>query len=71
MVYDEEKLFRKNKELIDKAISRLEGSPSGTDSYYRTMKEIHHLEDQLKIAMTSMHSFFVTVRRCRIPLMKR
>lgn len=48
---DEEKLFRKNKELIDKAISRLEGSPSGTDSYYRTMKEIHHLEDQLKIAM--------------------
>ena len=48
---DEEKLFKKNKELIDKAISRLEGFPSGTDSYYRTMKEIHYLEDQLKIAM--------------------
>lgn len=48
---DEEKLFKKNKELIDKAISRLEGFSSGTDSYYRTMKEIHYLEDQLKIAM--------------------
>ncbi len=48
---DEEKLFKKNKDLIDKAISRLEASASGTDSYYRTMKEIHYLEDQLKIAM--------------------
>lgn len=49
---DEEKLFKKNKELIDKAISRLEGASSGTESYYRTMKEIHYLEDQLKIAMS-------------------
>ena len=49
---DEEKLFKKNKELIDKAISRLEAEAAGTDSYYRTMKEIHYLEDQLKIAMS-------------------
>ena len=45
---DEEKLFKKNKELIDKAISRLEGFSSGTDSYYRTMKEIHYLEESAK-----------------------
>lgn len=48
---DEEKLFKKNKELIDKAIERLESNSSATESYYRTLKEIHYLEDQLKIAM--------------------
>ena len=43
--------IKKNKELIDKAIERLESNSSATESYYRTLKEIHYLEDQLKIAM--------------------
>lgn len=49
---DEEKLFKKNKELIDKAISRASGMSAGTEGYYRTLKDIRYLEDQLKLAMS-------------------
>ena len=48
---DEEKLFKKNKELIDVALSRMGTSPKGGESYYRTVSEIYELENQLKVAM--------------------
>ena len=48
---DEEKLFKKNKELIDVALSRMGTSPKGGESYYSTVSEIYELENQLKVAM--------------------
>lgn len=50
---EEEKLFVKNKELIETALSRTEmaGIPAATPGYYRTIDEIFQLETQLKVAM--------------------
>lgn len=50
---EEEKLFMKNKELIETALSRTEMThmPANTPGYYRTIDEIFQLETQLKVAM--------------------
>ena len=48
---DEEKLFKKNRDLIAKSIEKLNASGSTGEGYYRTMNEIYSLETQLKQAM--------------------
>lgn len=48
---DEEKLFKKNKELIEAALSRIGQTTEPTESYYRTVNEVYDLEKQLKVAM--------------------
>jgi len=48
---DEEKLFKKNRDLITKSIEKLNASGSTGEGYYRTMNEIYNLETQLKLAM--------------------
>ena len=48
---DEEKLFKKNRDLITKSIEKLNASGSTGEAYYRTMNEIYNLETQLKLAM--------------------
>lgn len=48
---DEEKLFKKNRELIAKAIEKLNATEGRSESYYRTMNEIYNLEKQLQVAM--------------------
>lgn len=50
---DEEKLFKKNQELISKAIEKLNAGQTSvkSESYYRTVNEIYNLENQLKLAM--------------------
>lgn len=49
---EEEKLFQKNKELIEAALAKMETVNSTSESYYRTMNEIYELENQLKVAMS-------------------
>ncbi len=48
---DEEKLFKKNRDLITKSIEKLNASGSTGEGYYKTMNEIYNLETQLKQAM--------------------
>lgn len=48
---DEEKLFNRNKELIESALKRMENENDASESYYRTYNEIYNLENQLKVAM--------------------
>lgn len=48
---DEEKLFKKNRDLIAKSIEKLNASGSTGEGYYRTINEIYNLETQLKQAM--------------------
>lgn len=48
---EEEKLFKKNQELIKTALSKVEKSGSTGEVYYRTISEIYDLENQLKVAM--------------------
>ncbi|MBO5459855.1 MAG: hypothetical protein J5981_06370 [Lachnospira sp.] len=48
---EEEKLFKKNKELIEAAYLKMEAVESTSESYYRTMNEIYELDNQLKVAM--------------------
>ena len=48
---DEEKLFKKNKELIEGALKRMEGTGDLSESYYRSISDIYMLENQLKVAM--------------------
>lgn len=54
---DEQKLFYKNRELIDKALAKAEQSGSGqaggdaARGYYRTVRDIFELETQLDVAM--------------------
>lgn len=48
---DEEKLFKKNRDLITKSIEKLNSSGATGEGYYRTMNEIYNLETQLKLAM--------------------
>ncbi|MCI6163591.1 MAG: hypothetical protein MR675_00155 [Lachnospira sp.] len=48
---EEEKLFNRNKELIESALKRMENENDASESYYRTYNEIYNLENQLKVAM--------------------
>lgn len=48
---EEERLFKKNRELIKTALSKAEKSGSTGEAYYRTISEIYDLENQLKVAM--------------------
>ncbi len=52
---EEDKLFKKNRELIEMALRKLEESRQGanaisTEGYYKTLQEIYALENQLKQA---------------------
>ena len=47
---DEEKLFRKNRDLIQAALEKIDKKGHG-DSYFKTVNEIYELESQLKVAM--------------------
>lgn len=52
---DEQKLFVKNRELIETALSKAEASQGGRgegDGYRRTIGQIFELETQLKVAMS-------------------
>lgn len=51
---DEEKLFKKNRDLIESAMARMSQAEAGdkaSESYYRNLNEIYELENQLKVAM--------------------
>lgn len=48
---DEEKLFKKNRELIEAALAKMENTGGSSERYYRTAGEIYELENQLKVAM--------------------
>lgn len=47
----EDKLFKKNRQLIENALKRINTNANQDDSYYRTIGDIYELENQLKIAM--------------------
>jgi hypothetical protein len=49
---DEEKLFKKNKDLIQTAFSRMELTGTAGEGYFRTMGEIQELDRQLQLAMS-------------------
>lgn len=50
---EEQKLFVKNKELIETALSKMEHDTQRmTDSYIRAADEIYELDNQLKVAMS-------------------
>ena len=50
---DEQRLFIKNKELIDAAIAKMESTPAHAGAgYRRAVDEIYELDDQLKVAMS-------------------
>lgn len=48
---DEQKLFVKNKELIEAALSRVENDSAKSESFIRVTDEIYELDNQLKVAM--------------------
>ncbi len=48
---EEEKLFKKNRLLIENALKRISQNPNQDNSYYTTLNDIYELENQLKIAM--------------------
>lgn len=52
---DEQKLFIKNKELIEGALKKAENDKAEGDtaSFYRTSNEIYELDTQLKVAMSN------------------
>lgn len=51
---EEEKLFKKNKDFIEGALVKMETEVISfeNESYYRTLKEIYELDNQLQLAMT-------------------
>lgn len=48
---EEEKLFKKNRELISAALAKMENGAPNNESYYKSISEIYELENQLKVAM--------------------
>ncbi len=51
---EEEKLFKKNRDLIENALARMNEAKDAdrtSESYYRNINEIYELENQLKVAM--------------------
>lgn len=48
---DEERLFKKNSELIEAALKRMTGNVSASSNYNSTINQIYELENQLKVAM--------------------
>lgn len=48
---DEERLFKKNSELIEAAIKRMSVENQSTQKYYQSINQIYELENQLKVAM--------------------
>ena len=60
---EEQKLFVKNKELIDAALKRAENERTSGDSaqLYRTLEEIYRLDTELKMAM---HNHSELLRAC-------
>lgn len=48
---DEEKLFKKNSDLITATLEKMQADTTGSESYYRTTAQIYELENQLKVAM--------------------
>lgn len=60
---DEQKLFVKNKELIETALKRAENDRASGDTaqFYRTLEEIYRLDTELKMAM---HNHSELLRAC-------
>ncbi len=60
---DEQKLFVKNKELIETALKRAENDRASGDTaqFYRTLDEIYRLDTELK---TAMHNHSELLRAC-------
>lgn len=48
---DEQRLFLKNKELIESVYAKAERERDDSDKYYENLQQIHKLDTQLKIAM--------------------
>ena len=48
---DEEKLFKKNSDLIKSALEKISPGGQADAAYYKTISEIYELENQLKVAM--------------------
>ena len=48
---EEERLFKKNRILIENALKKLSANSNDDSSYYKTINDIYELENQLKIAM--------------------
>ena len=48
---DEEKLFKKNSDLIKSALEKISPGEQADAAYYKTISEIYELENQLKVAM--------------------
>lgn len=48
---EEEKLFKKNRELIESVLARFENTDRSGEEYYKSIGEIYELESQLKVAM--------------------
>ncbi len=48
---EEEKLFKKNRELIQSVLAKFENADRSGEEYYRSVGEIYELENQLKVAM--------------------
>ena len=51
---EEEKLFKKNRDLIENALARMNEADAAdrtSESFYRNINEIYELENQLKVAM--------------------
>lgn len=49
---EEDRLFRKNRELIAGALAKMSGQAADTQRYHQTVREIYDLENQLKLAMS-------------------
>lgn len=48
---EEEKLFKKNRELIRSVLAKFENADRSGEEYYKSISEIYELENQLKVAM--------------------
>lgn len=48
---EEDRLFRKNRVLIENALKRIEKKSDDDERYYKTISDIYELENQLKISM--------------------
>lgn len=60
---EEQKLFAKNKDLIEESLKRAQGEKAGGDAaqFYRTFGEIYRLDTELK---TAMHNHSELLRTC-------
>lgn len=66
---EEQRLFTANKELVDKAIAKASldrDSGQGADKYYRTLDEIHKLDEELKRAIGKHSELLVACTQLQV-----